>query len=134
MSKPALLVCCCFKPAPHTCIEDTGTLSPCICLNLSLEVVLIADMSIKVFYTSVSGSIKIKKHQQKIFDVLDSKKINYEAVDIAQDPEHKAAMRELAKDDSALPPQICNGEHYCGDYTAFEIAVEDETLDGFLKR
>nr|XP_046228282.1 SH3 domain-binding glutamic acid-rich-like protein 3 [Scatophagus argus] len=90
-------------------------------------------MPIKVFYTSVSGSLEMKKHQDRIFSVLDSKKITYEAVDISQDSKDKNLMRERAGNSSALPPQICNGDIYCGDYDAFENAVEMEELEEFLK-
>ncbi|XP_034383676.1 SH3 domain-binding glutamic acid-rich-like protein 3 [Cyclopterus lumpus] len=90
-------------------------------------------MSIKVFYSSVSGSLEIKKGQQKIFDVLNSKKINHEALDITQETKTKDLMRELAGNPTALPPQICNGNNYCGDYKAFENAIEEDTLESFLK-
>ncbi|XP_068433670.1 SH3 domain-binding glutamic acid-rich-like protein 3 [Clinocottus analis] len=90
-------------------------------------------MTIKVFYSSVSGSQEIKKAQQKIFSVLTSKKINYEPVDITQDANNKELMRELAGNPTALPPQICNGNKYCGDFKAFENAIEEETLERFLK-
>ncbi|XP_068564357.1 SH3 domain-binding glutamic acid-rich-like protein 3 [Cebidichthys violaceus] len=90
-------------------------------------------MSIKVYYSSVSSCQKMKKHQQHIFDVLTAKKINYEAVDIARDVKFKDLMRELAGNNTALPPQICNGNNYCGDYKAFENAIEEEALESFLK-
>ncbi|KAL6096027.1 uncharacterized protein ACO6RY_09813 [Pungitius sinensis] len=90
-------------------------------------------MSIKVFYTSVTSSREIKKTQQKIFDILNSKKINYDTLDIAQEAKDKDLMRKLAGDPAALPPQICNGNIYCGDYKAFENAIEEESLERFLK-
>ncbi|XP_033999324.1 SH3 domain-binding glutamic acid-rich-like protein 3 [Trematomus bernacchii] len=90
-------------------------------------------MPVKVFYTSVSGSTEIKKKQQQILDVLASKKIEFEAIDISQDSNTKDEMRELANDPTALPPQICNGNEYCGNYEAFLEAIENEQLEGFLK-
>ncbi|XP_071772293.1 SH3 domain-binding glutamic acid-rich-like protein 3 [Centroberyx gerrardi] len=90
-------------------------------------------MSLIVFYSSVGGSLEMKKHQQKIFLILDSKKIPYKAVDIAQSGEDKEEMRRKAGNPKALPPQICNGDTYCGDYDAFENAVEMEKLETFLK-
>ncbi|KAI9544236.1 hypothetical protein NQZ68_005286 [Dissostichus eleginoides] len=90
-------------------------------------------MPVKVFYTSVSGSIEIKKKQQKILDVLSAKKIEFEAIDISQDSKTKDEMRALANDPTALPPQICNGNEYCGNYEAFLEAIENEQLEGFLK-
>ncbi|XP_070782146.1 SH3 domain-binding glutamic acid-rich-like protein 3 [Enoplosus armatus] len=89
-------------------------------------------MPVKVFYSSVSASKEIKKSQQKIFDILGAKKIPYEAVDISQASEDKDLMREIAGP-TALPPQICNGDVYCGDFTAFDNAIELEQLEEFLK-
>ena len=57
---------------------------------------------------------QLKKHQQRIVMVLASKKIAYEEVDIASSEEAKNKMREIAQDPKALPPQIANGDQYCG--------------------
>lgn len=57
---------------------------------------------------------QVKKQQQKIFMILDSKKIPYTPVDICQDEKDKVLMREIVGDEKALPPQICNGRDYCG--------------------
>jgi len=65
--------------------------------------------------------------------VLESKGINFEIVDIAASAEDKDKMRELVGDPTALPPQIVNDGVYCGDFSAFETAVEDEQLETFLK-
>ncbi|XP_071397460.1 SH3 domain-binding glutamic acid-rich-like protein 3 [Centroberyx affinis] len=90
-------------------------------------------MSLIVFYSSVGGSLEMKNHQRKIFSILDSKKIPYKAVDIAQSTEDKEEMRRKTGNPKALPPQICNGDTYCGDYGAFENAVEMEEIETFLK-
>lgn len=90
-------------------------------------------MDLKVFYSSVSGNLKIKKEQEKIFMILNSKRIDFEAVDITQNEEAKLSMRRIADDSKALPPQICNGDSYCGDFAAFDHAVEHEELEKFLK-
>ncbi|XP_787111.1 SH3 domain-binding glutamic acid-rich-like protein 3 [Strongylocentrotus purpuratus] len=86
-----------------------------------------------VYMSTVSSNQAIKKQQQRIKMILDGKKIEYEDVDISQKEEDKVKMREIVGDPKALPPQICNGETYCGDYAAFEIAVEEEDIEGFLK-
>ncbi|XP_033932547.1 SH3 domain-binding glutamic acid-rich-like protein 3 [Pseudochaenichthys georgianus] len=90
-------------------------------------------MPVKVFYTSVSGSKEIKKRQQQILDVLSSKKVEFEAIDISQDSNTKDEMRKMANDATALPPQICNGNEHCGNYEAFLEAIENEQLEAFLK-
>lgn len=46
--------------------------------------------------------------------VFDGLRIPYKLVDICQNVEDKELMRNLASDSKALPPQICNGNDYCG--------------------
>ncbi|XP_072019041.1 SH3 domain-binding glutamic acid-rich-like protein 3 [Amphiura filiformis] len=88
--------------------------------------------SVKYYYTSVPGNLEVRKQQQKIELVLDSKKIPYQTIDIAQSDDFKAKMREIAGNPKALPPQLTNDDRYCGDYAAFEEAVEYETLEEFI--
>uniref|UniRef100_A0A3Q3X5B7 Uncharacterized protein n=1 Tax=Mola mola TaxID=94237 RepID=A0A3Q3X5B7_MOLML len=133
MFKPACLVCCCRKP---THIPAFTTLEHLVSQLLSAPssdsqyvcVDTIAEMSVVVYYTSVTGSL-----EQHISFVLDCKKIDYKMVDISQSTEEKDKMREMVGDPKALPPQIFNGNTYCGDYTAFEEAIEMEELEKFLK-
>lgn len=56
----------------------------------------------------------MKKNQDWIFSVLSSKKIPFKTVDITQNSEDKDLMRKKVGDPTALPPQICNGDVYCG--------------------
>jgi len=65
--------------------------------------------------------------------ILSSKKFEFEEVDISSSEDDKARMRDICKDPKALPPQITNGDQYCGDFAKFELAVEDEILEEFLK-
>ena len=50
--------------------------------------------------------------------------------------DHRDTMRASAKKKEgqrhALPPQIFNGEKYCGDYDDFDVANEDDELEEFL--
>merc|ERR1711955_102544 len=50
--------------------------------------------------------------------------------------EQRDFMRASAKKKEgqrhALPPQIFNGETYCGDYDDFDVANEDDELEEFL--
>ena len=46
--------------------------------------------------------------------ILEAKKIDFEQIDIAADASYKDKMRQLANNPTALPPQICNGDEYCG--------------------
>ncbi|KAK7496773.1 hypothetical protein BaRGS_00011982 [Batillaria attramentaria] len=91
-----------------------------------------------LYVSSVAGSGEIRAHQQRIRMVLESKKINFEEVDIASVDGSKETMRDLAKDPQALPPRIAyedekGNKEYVGDFEAFEEAVEDGTLQKFLK-
>eukprot|EP00052_Salpingoeca_macrocollata_P012733 m.99316 g.99316 ORF g.99316 m.99316 type:complete len:120 (-) comp18605_c0_seq2:28-387(-) len=90
-------------------------------------------MGVVFYMTSVSSSLAIKKQQQKIELVLEGQGIPYEAVDISVIKDAKDKMRQLSGNDKALPPQLFNGDHYCGDYDAFEHALEMEQLQSFLK-
>ncbi|KAK3583928.1 hypothetical protein CHS0354_033714 [Potamilus streckersoni] len=96
-------------------------------------------MVIKVYLSSVSSNTYMKKSQSSIIDILDMHKVNYELIDIA-DPtneEQKKFMRANSKPKEEgkvpLPPQVFNGDDYCGDYEAFENALEQNTLFEFLK-
>lgn len=46
--------------------------------------------------------------------ILSSKKIEFEQIDISASEEAKKKMRDLIGDPKALPPQIFNGDQYCG--------------------
>ncbi|KAF0023481.1 hypothetical protein F2P81_024111 [Scophthalmus maximus] len=76
----------------------------------------VADMPVKVFYSSASGSMETKKRQERLFSVLTSKNIPFEPVDICQNLEERDLMREKAGNSAALAPQICNGDVYCGNF------------------
>ncbi|XP_078001700.1 SH3 domain-binding glutamic acid-rich-like protein 3 isoform X2 [Phascolarctos cinereus] len=69
---------------------------------------------LRVYSTSVTGSREIKSQQSEVTRILDGKRIQYELVDISQDNALREEMRNLAGDPKAIPPQICNGNKYCG--------------------
>ncbi|KYB27205.1 SH3 domain-binding glutamic acid-rich protein homolog-like Protein [Tribolium castaneum] len=89
--------------------------------------------------------MEVKQRQNRVFQILDSKNVKYQAIDITQD-EHKTEkefMQNNAKNLGAtsmepgpkhpVPPQIFNDDDYCGDYEQFEIANENSELKEFLK-
>jgi len=94
--------------------------------------------SIKVFLSGNSGNKEIVTHQQRIFMILNSLRIPYTAIDIAAPGQEEETdfMRANAKKKDGqrhvLPPQIFNGEKYCGDYDDFDLANEDDVLEEFL--
>ncbi|KAK5646010.1 hypothetical protein RI129_004474 [Pyrocoelia pectoralis] len=89
--------------------------------------------------------MKVKKRQQRVLMILDSKNIKYDVVDIAEpgNEDAKEFMQSNAKSFGAtigdanprspLPPQIFNDEDYCGDYDQFDTANEIDEIEKFLK-
>ena len=64
--------------------------------------------------------------------VLSGKKIEFEVVDISSSTDVKDKMRAIAGDPKALPPQICNGEQYCGVNKCFTSHFGSYTFVTFL--
>ncbi|XP_023224711.1 SH3 domain-binding glutamic acid-rich protein homolog [Centruroides sculpturatus] len=95
-------------------------------------------MVIRVFISGVSGNHEIRKQQQRVQFVLESLKLEFDVIDITETgrEEDRNFMREECKKHdrpNALPPQIFNGDIYCGDYNDFEAANEEQYLMKFLK-
>ncbi|CAK1553490.1 unnamed protein product [Leptosia nina] len=102
-------------------------------------------MVVKVYISGISGNKEVKKRQQRVLMILDSKTIKYEVIDITEPgrEEDKDFMQNNAKCNggtvsdpnprSPLPPQVFNDEEYCGDYDQFDLANEVDTLEQFLK-
>merc|ERR1712066_1064732 len=93
---------------------------------------------IMIFISGNSGSKEITNRQHRILMILKSLGIAMDCVDISAPgmDEQRDFMRASAKKKEgqrhALPPQIFNGEKYCGDYDDFDVANEDDTLEEFL--
>jgi len=102
------------------------------------EGVDLGPQRIRVFISGNSGNKEMVTHQQRIIMVLESLGIDTEVMDIAAPgmDEARDFMRGGAKKKenqrNVLPPQIFNGDTYCGDYDGFDIANEDDHLDEFL--
>ena len=58
--------------------------------------------------------LQLKYHQQRIFNILDSKRIPYKNIDIASSEDDKIEMRERCGNPTALPPRFFKGEAYLG--------------------
>merc|ERR1712098_310884 len=93
---------------------------------------------IMIFISGNSGSKEITNRQHRILMILKSLGIAMKQVDISAPgmDEQRDFMRASAKKKEgqrhALPPQIFNGEKYCGDYDDFDVANEDDELEEFL--
>ncbi|XP_040855665.1 SH3 domain-binding glutamic acid-rich-like protein 3 [Ochotona curzoniae] len=89
--------------------------------------------SIKIYYTSVSGSREVKQRQEEVTRILDTYKIKYELIDVSVSFKVLEEMRRKVSTPTALPPQIFNGQEYCGDYEMFHEAKENKEILKFLK-
>uniref|UniRef100_A0A8D2IR15 Uncharacterized protein n=1 Tax=Varanus komodoensis TaxID=61221 RepID=A0A8D2IR15_VARKO len=59
-----------------------------------------------IYCTLVPGSREIKSQEGEVTRNLNRKQIKYSLVNISQDNDHP----------KAIPPQVFNGDHFCGDY------------------
>nr|XP_014707872.1 SH3 domain-binding glutamic acid-rich-like protein 3 [Equus asinus] len=89
--------------------------------------------SIKVYYTSVLGSREVKQRQEEVIRILDTYKIKYELIDISLSLEVLEEMKMKVSTPHSLPPQIFNGNEYCGDFEMFHQAKENKEILKFLK-
>jgi len=93
---------------------------------------------IKIFISGNSGNKEIENSQHRITMILKSLGIAIELCDISAPgmEEQRDFMRANAtkkeNQRNVLPPQVFNGEKYCGDYDAFDVANEDDELEEFL--
>ncbi|CAH0727889.1 unnamed protein product, partial [Brenthis ino] len=102
-------------------------------------------MVVKVYISGISGNKEVKKRQQRVLMILDSKNIKYEIIDITEPgkEDDKDFMQNNSKSNGGtvsdpnprtpLPPQVFNDDEYCGDYDQFDLANEVDTLEQFLK-
>ncbi|CAD5113250.1 DgyrCDS2429 [Dimorphilus gyrociliatus] len=94
-------------------------------------------MTVKLYFSSVSGKTEIKKQQNFIRQTLSSAEIDFEEIDVSNPhcEDDKYFMLEHSKngkESSPIPPQLFNDTQYCGDYEAFCEAVEKNSLNEFL--
>lgn len=96
-------------------------------------------MVIKVFISGISASKEVKKRQQRALLILDSCKVDYEAIDITEPglEEMREFMQQNSKvrepNKTAAAPQFYNEDVYCGDFEDFDSAVEVNQVLTFLK-
>ncbi|XP_063532646.1 SH3 domain-binding glutamic acid-rich protein [Cydia strobilella] len=102
-------------------------------------------MVVKIYISGISGNKEVKKRQQRVMMIMDSKNIKYDIIDITEPG--READKDFMQNNSTsnggtvsdpnprspLPPQIFNDKEYCGDYDQFDLANEVDTLEVFLK-
>ncbi|KAL7883912.1 hypothetical protein SRHO_G00015700 [Serrasalmus rhombeus] len=90
-------------------------------------------MGVRLYYTTVTASREVKSQQAEVMRILESKNIQYELIDISADGALRNEMRTKSGNPNAVPPQIFNEDQYCGGYMMFSEAVEEDTVEKFLK-
>ncbi|XP_048370959.1 SH3 domain-binding glutamic acid-rich-like protein 3 [Sphaerodactylus townsendi] len=75
----------------------------------------------------------VKQRQSEVLRILDTNHMTYELVDVSVSESLLQEMRDKAGNPGAIPPQIFNGEHYCGDSQMLYEATENEEIRKFLK-
>ncbi|XP_077291949.1 SH3 domain binding glutamate rich protein Sh3beta [Arctopsyche grandis] len=102
-------------------------------------------MGVKVYVSGISGNKEVKKRQQRVFMILESKNVPFVAVDITEPGKedekdfmqtNSTSLGCTVSDTSPrhpLPPQIFNDRDYCGDYDQFDLANEIDKLEQFLR-
>lgn len=88
---------------------------------------------IQVFLTTIASQVVVRKRQEYILRILQTKKIPYTSYDLASDNDAKRLWRRKAPPDKQQLPGILVGGRFIGDFDAFEEAVETEGLATFLR-
>lgn len=95
-------------------------------------------MVVKVYISNATIYTAAKKNQQQVLWLLSGLKIEHEVVDVGDVilEDEKNFLKDHGqpnKQGAVLTPQIFNDEQLCGDYVAFQLAIENEELFEFLK-
>lgn len=92
-----------------------------------------------MFFSGISASKEVKKHQLRAQFLLDSYKIKYEMVDVS-DPVEELSREKMLREakrrtetQPPQPPQFYNEDEYCGDFEDLETANDNDELFKFLK-
>lgn len=72
-----------------------------------------------MYLTYKNSSSQVKKRQQRVLMILESKNVQYEVIDITEpgkesDKEFMQTNSKTRDSKYPLPPQIFNEEEYCG--------------------
>uniref|UniRef100_A0A8C4YFX6 SH3 domain-binding glutamic acid-rich-like protein 3 n=1 Tax=Gopherus evgoodei TaxID=1825980 RepID=A0A8C4YFX6_9SAUR len=67
-----------------------------------------------IYCTSVGVTGQVKQKQAEVTRILDINKTKYELIDVSISEHLLQEMRAKAGNPTAVPPQIFNGDDYCG--------------------
>uniref|UniRef100_A0A673W3D2 SH3 domain-binding glutamic acid-rich-like protein n=1 Tax=Salmo trutta TaxID=8032 RepID=A0A673W3D2_SALTR len=93
---------------------------------------------IMVLFLFFSPPLQVKKRQQAVVGFLEANRISFQEVDITNVEERRLWMYQNIPPEkhpdkgNPLPPQIFNGDSYCGDYEDFFQSKENNTVFTFL--
>ncbi|KAI8390809.1 SH3-binding, glutamic acid-rich protein-domain-containing protein [Radiomyces spectabilis] len=93
------------------------------------------NKKVQVYFSSVSGNPVTKKNQEHIKQLLNSRQINYDMIDVAASEAALQYMRKCNGSEDGIKevPQIFVGGEYRGQYEDFVRHVDDEKLIDFLR-
>ncbi|KAI8816759.1 thioredoxin domain-containing protein [Fimicolochytrium jonesii] len=80
-------------------------------------------VKVTIFYSSVAGSLQVKKNQIRVENILAARKIEYKLVDVAAEEEERDFMQR--KSGKISLPQIFVDGEYRGGPEELEEANED---------
>lgn len=83
----------------------------CFCIAVALSYTAAGERNSSPF---ACVCLQIKSQQSEVTRILDGKNIKYNLVDISQDNALREEMRAKSGNPKAIPPQIFNGDRYCG--------------------
>jgi len=103
-----------------------------------LQRLCLIKMVVKVYISNATIYTAAKKNQQQVLWLLSGLKIEHEVVDVGDSilEDEKEFLNERGqpnKQGAVVTPQIFNDEELCGDFDAFQLALENEELFHFLK-
>ncbi|GCB77620.1 SH3 domain-binding glutamic acid-rich-like protein 3 [Scyliorhinus torazame] len=90
-------------------------------------------MGVIVYYTSITSTYELDKKQLRIRNTLEAFNIPHKFLDLAADSSLLEEMRMKVGNPEAMVPQVFHDDKYCGDFAAFEEAMESETVEEFFK-
>uniref|UniRef100_A0ABI7Y851 SH3 domain binding glutamate rich protein like 2 n=1 Tax=Felis catus TaxID=9685 RepID=A0ABI7Y851_FELCA len=122
----------------HFCKEERGQIGLCGFIHqVEPSREHLPSVSFCVMTPGCRG-VWIKKKQQDVVRFLEANKIEFEEVDITMSEEQRQWMyknippEKKPAQGNPLPPQIFNGDRYCGDYDSFFESKESNTVYSFL--
>uniref|UniRef100_H2ZP97 SH3 domain-binding glutamic acid-rich-like protein n=1 Tax=Ciona savignyi TaxID=51511 RepID=H2ZP97_CIOSA len=94
-------------------------------------------MGIVVYTTSVFLDKSMRDHQDKVLQFLEVNNIEAEIIDLTMHTSARDVMLERMPEDKkngkVLPPQVFNGDVYCGSYEDFFLASEEGLPFSFFR-